>query len=104
MCPWLAYSGSPILLKTSSTGGTHSLVDQSLHSRLGAETTNGDGFGVGWYGAPDTPGVYHSIEPAWNDQNLRELAGQHQLPAVLHPHPRGDRQRRPANQLPPLPP
>ena len=32
----------------------HSLIDQSLHSRLGAETTNGDGFGVGWYGdAPD---------------------------------------------------
>ena len=56
-------------------GGTNSLVDQSLHSRLGAEPTNGDGFGVGWYGAPDTPGVFHSIEPAWNDQNLRELAG-----------------------------
>jgi hypothetical protein len=29
----------------------HSLIDQSLHSRLGAETTNGDGFGVGWYDA-----------------------------------------------------
>ena len=51
------------------------MVDQSLHSRLGAEPTNGDGFGVGWYGAPDTPGVFHSTEPAWNDQNLRELSG-----------------------------
>jgi predicted glutamine amidotransferase len=29
----------------------HSLIDQSLHSRLGAETTNGDGFGAGWYDA-----------------------------------------------------
>ena len=75
MCRWLAYSGSPILLKEVLYGGTHSLVDQSLHSRLGAETTNGDGFGVGWYGAPDTPGMFHSTEPAWNDQNLRELAG-----------------------------
>ena len=75
MCRWLAYSGSPILIKEVLYGGTNSLVDQSLHSRLGAEPTNGDGFGVGWYGAPDTPGVYHSIEPAWNDQNLRELAG-----------------------------
>ena len=28
----------------------------------------------------------------------------HQLAAVLHPHPRGDRQRRAADQLPPLPP
>jgi glutamine amidotransferase len=75
MCRWLAYSGSPIFLKEALYGGTHSLVDQSLHSRLGAETTNGDGFGVGWYGAAGTPGVFHSVEPAWNDQNLRELAG-----------------------------
>ena len=75
MCRWLAYSGSPILLKEALYGGTHSLIDQSLHSRLGAETTNGDGFGVGWYGAPDTPGVFRSTEPAWNDSNLRELAG-----------------------------
>ena len=53
----------------------HSLIDQSLHSRLGAETTNGDGFGVGWYDAAPVPGVFRSIEPAWNDENLRELAG-----------------------------
>ena len=75
MCRWLAYSGSPILMKEALYGGANSLVDQSLHSRLGAEPTNGDGFGVGWYGAPATPGVFHSIEPAWNDQNLREIAG-----------------------------
>jgi predicted glutamine amidotransferase len=75
MCRWLAYSGSPILLKDMLYRGTNSLVDQSLHSRLGAEPTNGDGFGVGWYGAPDTPGMFHSVEPAWNDENLRELAG-----------------------------
>ncbi|HEY3728508.1 MAG TPA: class II glutamine amidotransferase [Solirubrobacteraceae bacterium] len=53
----------------------HSLIDQSLHSRLGAEPTNGDGFGVGWYDNGSTPGVFRSIEPAWNDANLRELAG-----------------------------
>jgi glutamine amidotransferase len=75
MCRWLAYSGSPILMKEALYGGENSLVDQSLHSRLGAEPTNGDGFGVGWYGEPATPGVFHSIEPAWNDQNLREIAG-----------------------------
>ena len=75
MCRWLAYSGSPILLKEVLYAGTNSLVDQSLHSRLGAEPTNGDGFGVGWYGAVGTPGLYHSVEPAWNDANLRELAG-----------------------------
>jgi predicted glutamine amidotransferase len=52
----------------------HSLIVQSLHSRLGAETTNGDGFGVGWYGDQSTPGVFRGIEPAWNDRNLQELA------------------------------
>ena len=54
---------------------THSLVAQSLDSPLGAETVNGDGFGFGWYptAGASTPGVFHSIEPAWHDQNLREL-------------------------------
>ena len=52
----------------------HSLIDQSLHSTMGAETTNGDGFGVGWYGVGDIPGTFHSVEPAWNDRNLKELS------------------------------
>jgi glutamine amidotransferase len=75
MCRWLAYSGSPILLETLLYGPKNSLIVQSLHSRLGAEETNGDGFGIGWYGAQEAPAVFHSIEPAWNDRNLRELAG-----------------------------
>ncbi len=74
MCRWLAYSGAPVLLREALYTPAHGLIDQSLHSRLGAETTNGDGFGVGWYGDVETPGVFHSIEPAWNDHNLRELA------------------------------
>jgi predicted glutamine amidotransferase len=75
MCRWLAYTGSPVLLTDVLYTPVHSLIDQSLHSKLGAETTNGDGFGVGWYDAMPVPGVFRSIEPAWNDQNLRELAG-----------------------------
>jgi predicted glutamine amidotransferase len=74
MCRWLAYSGSPVLLEQLLYEPKHSLIDQSLHSTMGAETTNGDGFGVGWYGIGDTPGTFHSVEPAWNDRNLRELA------------------------------
>src|ERR1700735_3902176 len=74
MCRWPAYSGAPIVLEEMLYGGANSLVDQSLHSRLGAETTNGDGFGIGWYGAFPTPGVFHSTEPAWNDKNLHELS------------------------------
>jgi glutamine amidotransferase len=75
MCRWLAYSGSPVLLQELLYRPKHSLIVQSLHSQLGAEETNGDGFGVGWYGAQETPAVFRSIEPAWNDRNLRELAG-----------------------------
>jgi glutamine amidotransferase len=53
----------------------HSLIVQSMHSTMGAETTNGDGFGVGWYGDREAPGVFRSTEPAWNDRNLRDLSG-----------------------------
>src|SRR6187399_636872 len=74
MCRWLAYSGSTLLLDDLLYQPAHSLIDQSLHSELGVETTNGDGFGVGWYGKSDIPAVYKSTEPAWNDRNLRELA------------------------------
>lgn len=84
MCRWLAYSGSPILLEELLYKPEHSLIDQSLHARLGVDTTNGDGFGVGWYG-PDTetPAVFHSIEPAWNGRNLLEVAGHVQSPLFL---------------------
>jgi glutamine amidotransferase len=75
VCRWLAYSGSPILLEELLYKPKNSLIVQSLHSQLGAEETNGDGFGVGWYGAQETPAVFHSIEPAWNDRNLHELSG-----------------------------
>ncbi|HEV8561369.1 MAG TPA: class II glutamine amidotransferase [Actinophytocola sp.] len=74
MCRWLAYSGSPVRLEDLLYKPENSLVVQSKHSRLGAETMNGDGFGVGWYGDLDTPGVFHSVKPAWNDRNLRELS------------------------------
>jgi predicted glutamine amidotransferase len=75
MCRWLAYSGSPIHLEALLLNRERSLIDQSLHSRLGATTTNGDGVGVGWYGdGDDTPRLYRSTHPAWNDRNLRELS------------------------------
>jgi glutamine amidotransferase len=83
MCRWLAYSGSPVLLEELLYKPQNSLVVQSLHSRLGVEPTNGDGFGVGWYGAPETPGVFRSTEPAWNDRNLRDLAGHVTSPLVF---------------------
>ena len=84
MCRWLAYSGSPVLLEELLYKPEHSLIDQSLHARLGVDTTNGDGFGVGWYGTNnDAPAVFRSIEPAWNERNLRELAGHVESPLFL---------------------
>ena len=38
MCRWLAYSGSPVLLEDLLYKPQNSLVVQSLHSQLGAET------------------------------------------------------------------
>ena len=83
MCRWLAYSGSPVLLEELLYKPENSLVVQSLHSRLGAEPTNGDGFGVGWYGAAETPGVFRSTDPAWSDRNLQDLAAHISSPLVL---------------------
>lgn len=74
MCRWLAYSGTPIRLEELLVKRDRSLIEQSLHSRQGATTTNGDGFGVGWYDDGGTPRLYRSTYPAWNDRNLRELA------------------------------
>jgi predicted glutamine amidotransferase len=75
MCRWLAYYGKPIRMDKVLYQGTESLIHQSLHSNLGAEPTNGDGFGMGWYTAAGDVGVFRSTEPAWNDRNLREISG-----------------------------
>ena len=83
MCRWLAYSGSPVPIDELVLKPKHSLIDQSLHSKLGAETTNGDGFGIGWYGVGETPGVFHSVEPAWNDRNLKDIAAHVRSPLVF---------------------
>ena len=83
MCRWLAYSGTPIRLEELLLKRDRSLIDQSLHSRLGATTTNGDGFGVGWYEEGEPPRVYRSVHPAWNDRNLRELAAGISSPLFL---------------------
>ena len=79
----MAYSGDPILAEDLLFRPAHSIIDQSLHSRLGATTTNGDGFGIGWYSEADGPAVFKSIDPAWNDQNLREIAGRIRTPLLF---------------------
>lgn len=76
MCRFLAYRGEPILLETMVAAPCHSLIHQSLHATEAKTETNGDGFGVGWYGERETPGLYREVRPAWSDENLRSIAGQ----------------------------
>jgi predicted glutamine amidotransferase len=83
MCRWMAWHGQPAMIEELLFNTQHGLVDQSLHSRMGAETTNGDGFGLGWYGVGDGPGVYRSVEPAWGDANLRHLAAHIESPLFM---------------------
>src|SRR3954447_8005004 len=85
MCRWMGWLGEAILIDELLFKTQHGIVDQSLHARMGAEATNGDGFGLGWYGDGDGPGVYRSIAPAWADPNLREIAAHVESPLfVVH--------------------
>jgi len=83
MCRWLAYTGTPIPLEALLFNARHSLIDQSMSARSAETPTNGDGFGVGWYGLRGRPGLYRSVHPAWNDFNLRDLAAQIESPLFI---------------------
>ena len=83
MCRWLAYEGPAIRLEDVLFRTQHSLIDQSLSSLSKETTTNGDGFGVGWYGDRTKPGLYRSVRPAWNDFNLHEVAAHTSSPLFL---------------------
>ena len=87
MCRWLAYSGPEIYLEDLIIKPSRSLLVQSRFAREnyvknmpglpdGAFPTNGDGFGVAWYGERDQPGLYRDLRPAWSDRNLVNLAEQ----------------------------
>ncbi len=83
MCRWMAWLGQPVLIEELLFKTKHGIVDQSLHARMGAEPTNGDGFGLGWYGGGEGPAVYRSVAPAWGDANLRELAAHVESPLFM---------------------
>jgi predicted glutamine amidotransferase len=83
MCRWMAYTGSPVLLENLLFKPKHNLIDQSMSSHSAETPTNGDGFGIGWYGHQGRAGLYHSIRPAWNDMNLHDLAAQIESPLFL---------------------
>jgi predicted glutamine amidotransferase len=80
MCRLVAYTGEPILLENLVVTPQRSLVHQSMQADEAKVTTNGDGFGLGWYtgdvdaaGAPQLPAIYREVTPAWSDENLLSL-------------------------------
>lgn len=73
MCRLVAYLGEPIPLESVVCKPAHSLLRQSLKAHEARTVTNGDGFGIGWYGDGDEPGVYREVMPAWSDENLQSL-------------------------------
>lgn len=79
MCRWIAYTGKPIYLDTLVTRPAQSLLVQSLDSRMSFKPdgtmlpTNGDGFGMGWYGDRPEPGLFRVPDPAWSNENIHEL-------------------------------
>jgi predicted glutamine amidotransferase len=83
MCRWMAWLGQPVLIDELLFKTKHGIVDQSLHARMGAEPTNGDGFGLGWYDGSNGPALYRSVAPAWADPNLRELAAHVESPLFM---------------------
>jgi len=73
MCRWIAYRGDVIPLEHYVTSPAHSLIEQSIRALESTASTNGDGFGLGWYGEHPEPGLYREVRPAWSDENLRYL-------------------------------
>lgn len=85
MCRFVFYRGIPIRLSSLITDPAHSIIHQSYHSQERDEPLNGDGFGVAWY-APeesDKPAIFKDVSPAWNNQNLANLANVVRSPCIV---------------------
>ncbi len=76
MCRWATYIVEPIYLDEVITRPGQSLITQSMKASEAKTETNGDGFGLAWYGEREAPGLYHDVPPAWADDNLLSLARQ----------------------------
>ncbi len=83
MCRWAAYRGDPLYLEELVSSPAHSLIEQSHCATRAKTATNGDGFGIAWYGDRPEPGRYRDTLPAWSDCNLKSLARQIRSPLFL---------------------
>ena len=86
MCRFTAYLGhDPIILNDLLKKPDNSLIKQSYEAKNGKRGLNADGFGLAWYNfaIDQSPGVFKSILPAWNDKNLQHLSAKIQSPCFL---------------------
>ena len=84
-------SRSPVLIADIVTRPKQSIIYQSFDAKerlyhpdpkwsYEKSSLNGDGFGIGWYPTEiglvldDTPCVFASLSPAWNNDNLRRIS------------------------------
>lgn len=72
----MAYIGTPIIIDKLLYQPKNSLVNQSVNAKEIEEPLNGDGFGIGWYAREINPEpvTFVSVNPAWSNRNLRNLA------------------------------
>ena len=76
MCRFVLYLGPRIPVASLVTDPHHSMIRQSFKAKERSEPLNGDGFGIAWYAKDHSsePAVFRDISPAWNNQNLLNLA------------------------------
>lgn len=77
MCRFVSYIGKKkVLLSNLLESPENSLIKQSRPRKGDASGLNADGFGLAWYNQEidPSPGIFRSIQPAWNNTNLRHLA------------------------------
>ena len=76
MSRFIAYSGQSTFMNELVFNASNSLVQQSKKAKMRVNPLNGDGFGVGWYPEHNDaiPGTFVSVEPAWSNRNLSQIA------------------------------
>jgi glutamine amidotransferase len=77
MCRFVAYLGKEdILINDLLEKPNNSLIKQSRAAKEGGHGINADGLGMAWYNLKidREPGIFKSIQPAWNDTNLVHIS------------------------------
>jgi len=86
MCRFVVYLGPEVIISSVVTEPEHGLIQQSKNATdPNSVAVNADGFGIAWY-APDVspiPAIYKEATPAWNNQNLQQIARVVKSPCIL---------------------